>query len=373
VSGLAPLAVSFNSAGSSDPDGDALTYAWAFGDGAGASGPTATHVYSSAGDYTASLSAADGYGASATANIGIHAIGFPATAVLDDFNRADGALAIPWAGSLGGLAVRSGALAQIANGSPSAVWNSAAFGPGQEAYVTLAAITTSPEHDLLLKCQGTSWSAGAIQVRYDSKQKKITVSTCTSTSGWKARGAIAQTLAAGDQFGARAFANGDVEVYRNGAKLGTISVSGWVYAAKGGRVGFSLVNATSSRLDGFGGGTLPTPAPAPAMSVKFPVQTAEIAAPIRTQSVSLSPAFPDPSAGSVHLVLALPRSARVRWAIYDIQGRSVWSETRDLEAGPTTLTWLGHAVAGRESPSGVYVASVELDGRRLIRRFALLR
>ena len=31
VSGKAPLTVAFSSAGSSDPDGDALTYSWAFG------------------------------------------------------------------------------------------------------------------------------------------------------------------------------------------------------------------------------------------------------------------------------------------------------------------------------------------------------
>src|SRR5690606_38217544 len=32
TSGGAPLTVAFSSAGTSDPDGDALTYAWAFGD-----------------------------------------------------------------------------------------------------------------------------------------------------------------------------------------------------------------------------------------------------------------------------------------------------------------------------------------------------
>ena len=37
VSGAAPLAVSFSSVGSADPDGDPLTYLWDFGDGSATS------------------------------------------------------------------------------------------------------------------------------------------------------------------------------------------------------------------------------------------------------------------------------------------------------------------------------------------------
>ena len=59
-SGAAPLTVSFSAAGSRDPDGDSLTYAWDFGDGATASGVTATHTYTEPGTYTASVSVSDG-------------------------------------------------------------------------------------------------------------------------------------------------------------------------------------------------------------------------------------------------------------------------------------------------------------------------
>jgi len=62
VSGSAPLAVSFDSTGSSDPDGDPLTFTWDFGDSQSASGPTASHTYSAANTYTAILTVADGRG-----------------------------------------------------------------------------------------------------------------------------------------------------------------------------------------------------------------------------------------------------------------------------------------------------------------------
>jgi len=60
TSGPAPLTVNFNGSGSSDPDGDPLTFLWAFGDGqtATTSGPTTSHQYA-AGNYTASLTVRD--------------------------------------------------------------------------------------------------------------------------------------------------------------------------------------------------------------------------------------------------------------------------------------------------------------------------
>lgn len=65
--GAAPLTVSFDSAGSSDPDGDTLSFDWDFGDGSQhATTPAATHQYA-LGTYTATLRVSDGKGGSATA------------------------------------------------------------------------------------------------------------------------------------------------------------------------------------------------------------------------------------------------------------------------------------------------------------------
>ena len=54
-------AVVFNGSGSSDADGDALTYVWTFGDGSTGSGATTSHTYTASGTYTVSLMVNDGF------------------------------------------------------------------------------------------------------------------------------------------------------------------------------------------------------------------------------------------------------------------------------------------------------------------------
>jgi subtilisin family serine protease len=53
-------AVTFDGTGSSDPDGDDLSYAWSFGDGATGTGPTPSHTYLDDGEYTVTLTVSDG-------------------------------------------------------------------------------------------------------------------------------------------------------------------------------------------------------------------------------------------------------------------------------------------------------------------------
>jgi glucose/arabinose dehydrogenase len=69
TSGAVPLTVSFDGSGSSDPDGNTLTYEWDFdGDGAfdDSSSSQPTYTYDAAGDYQVGLKVTDGQGASDT-------------------------------------------------------------------------------------------------------------------------------------------------------------------------------------------------------------------------------------------------------------------------------------------------------------------
>ena len=52
--------ITFDGTGSSDPDGDPLTYSWDFGDGATGTGPTPSHAYTSLGVFTVTLVVSDG-------------------------------------------------------------------------------------------------------------------------------------------------------------------------------------------------------------------------------------------------------------------------------------------------------------------------
>ena len=77
TSGDAPLTVELDGSASTDPENEALTYEWQWGDGtpgATTSEPTTSHVYESFGTYTASLVVRDPSGATSPA---------PATVVID--------------------------------------------------------------------------------------------------------------------------------------------------------------------------------------------------------------------------------------------------------------------------------------------------
>jgi ELWxxDGT repeat protein len=69
--GFRNQAVSFDASGSSDDDGDALTYRWEFGDGATGTGGNLTHAYAAFGGYTARLIVNDGHLDSAPAFVAV--------------------------------------------------------------------------------------------------------------------------------------------------------------------------------------------------------------------------------------------------------------------------------------------------------------
>jgi glucose/arabinose dehydrogenase len=81
--GAVPLTVNFSSAGSSDPDGNPLTYKWDFKDGSPINtSANPAHTFTTAGTRMVSLTVDDGKGGTATATVRIDAGNFPPNPVI---------------------------------------------------------------------------------------------------------------------------------------------------------------------------------------------------------------------------------------------------------------------------------------------------
>jgi PKD repeat protein len=78
--GVVPLSVTFDGSASTAPQGTVNSWTWSFGDGASGTGSLITHVYNTAGTYTATLRVGDSTGALGEAAISIVVNPLPPTA-----------------------------------------------------------------------------------------------------------------------------------------------------------------------------------------------------------------------------------------------------------------------------------------------------
>ena len=131
--------ISFSGIGSNDPQGEALTYAWSFGDGATATGISPTHAYTTLGTYTVSLTVTDTANLTSTASTTATIVGQPPVA------NAGG----PYTGGIGTIISFSGSKSNDPQGEAlTYAWN---FGDGAtgtgvsptHAYTTLGTYNVS--------------------------------------------------------------------------------------------------------------------------------------------------------------------------------------------------------------------------------------
>ncbi len=90
--------------------------------------------------------------------------------------------------------------------------------------------------------------------------------------------------------------------------------------------------------------------------------------------LALSPVSPDPSHGHARIRFAVRGVTRARVGIVDVQGREVAVLANGVFGdGVHEAVWGGETTRGGVAPAGIYFARVQVGGRELTRRFALVR
>jgi len=181
----------------------------------------------------------------------------PCDNVLDDFNRKDGRIGPDWRGARRKLNYRiKHEEVQVRFGGP-IYWREGAFGPTQEACVTLTQVCKVGWQSILLKVQSNrrgnpKWWRNAIAVFYDAFERKVGVETFIRKQGWTLLDSFNAEMQDGDQLGARALGNGAVEVYVNGVLIGTAD-AGPFFVDKDGFIGlWSTCFSPGAVFDDFG-------------------------------------------------------------------------------------------------------------------------
>ncbi|HMO56295.1 MAG TPA: ExeM/NucH family extracellular endonuclease, partial [Roseiflexaceae bacterium] len=194
----------------------------------------------------------------ATRSVIVKVTNFPIAGLLDTFNRANGRIGNNWLGDtkIDQYAITNGRIDVGLGGQ--LLWRGDTFGADQEAYLTLSKIDNqSAHHTLVLKSRGTNSSQGAILVSYDAVQQAIVVEALVVGTGWRTVATFPVVLSDGAVLGARANADGTLQVYVDCVLIGSAdsrTVAGNAYVGQGGRIGVWFWNAANAEFDDFSGG-----------------------------------------------------------------------------------------------------------------------
>lgn len=175
---------------------------------------------------------------------------FPATGVLDDFNRGGLGLGASWIGGADNYSLDDQALwCEIC--SSAALW-STPFGAEQEVYAVLKSFDSDAgEINLVLKAQDEA-GCELLEVLFSPARAEVAVAFCTG-GAWTDHGTTPLVIKPGDRVGGRSLSNGFVEVYRNDELITTVDASDFPYSS--GRIGVDGVSgADGLTWDDFGGG-----------------------------------------------------------------------------------------------------------------------
>jgi probable HAF family extracellular repeat protein len=82
---------------------------------------------------------------------------------------------------------------------------------------------------------------------------------------------------------------------------------------------------------------------------------------------------PNPARGPARIEYATAAGGPVRLSVFDLRGRRITTVVEaDMPAGSHVARWDGRDAAGRVTPAGAYVVRLELAGRTIARKVAVL-
>jgi RHS repeat-associated protein len=179
-----------------------------------------------------------------------------------------------WTGDTGSFSINSNQL--VAANDKALFWNTSYSGD-QFASIKINSLSSGQAVALHLRAINNYWTNGVIEVGY-TQGSGVAIYTFDG-SNWVQRGStLAASFGSGDVFKAVSSASGTVTVYKNGASIGSASVTGWSGYNRAGQVGL-WTNAAGALLDDFDGGasaggpsntptppTVPTITPTPTSS-----------------------------------------------------------------------------------------------------------
>lgn len=193
------------------------------------------------------------------------AFAFGSTAVLDDFNRADGALGSGWTAAVdaqhvGAPVISTNTAKGTTNGGLNeAYWNASTMGPASEAYLTLGG--TANGEDMMVYCRVTSpgASSNGYAVLYRPSGPFMRVRRIDS-GAFTSLGADTTITALGDGDKIGIECNGSsitAYKYTSATWSSVVSVTDSTYSAAG-YIGMAIGDSGSNAATGddFGGGTL---------------------------------------------------------------------------------------------------------------------
>lgn len=187
-------------------------------------------------------------------NAGSSTSDFPRHGVLDDFAREE--LGGDWNGAADSYGIESEALSCSAGFCPGAFW-AEPFGVTQEVFATLVSFSSdAPEINLVLKAQ-SSTTCDLLEILYAPPLERLSVEACWDGDGnWQSFGFVDIALEPGDQLGGRVGADGFVELFRNGVRVGRFDANDFPFIRSEGRIGVDGLTVDGQALvwDDFGGG-----------------------------------------------------------------------------------------------------------------------